>query len=80
MRFFGLTPARSRPRPSAFPGVRASIPPIHLGISGSVPGAGRLRQLRTAISSNSTPKTIFPHAMDSEADVLVEALPCSARS
>ena len=44
----GFTPASSTPSPNAFPGESESTVPIHFGIAGSSPGAGRLRQLRRA--------------------------------
>jgi hypothetical protein len=64
--------------PNAFGGVSVSTPAIHFGISGWVPGAGRVRQLRAASSRKSTPNTIFPHAMVSAAVLLVAASPWSA--
>jgi hypothetical protein len=45
-----------------------------LGISGWVPVDGRLRQVRAASRRNSAPTTILPHAIASDADVLVEAV------
>ena len=50
------------------------MPAIHFGISGSVPGAGRLRHWRSASNRNSAPSTIFPHAIVSFALLLVDGL------
>jgi hypothetical protein len=49
------------------------MPAIHFGISAWAPGAGRCRQLRAASSRNSTPRTILPQAMVSEAVLSVAA-------
>ncbi len=56
------------------------MPAIHFGISGSVPGAGRVRQLRAASSRKRTPNTIFPQAIVSEVVLSVAALAWSARA
>ena len=54
------------------------MPAIHFGISGSTPGAGRFRQLRAAMASRSTPRTILPHEMASTVPLSVAALPAWA--
>jgi hypothetical protein len=54
------------------------MPAIHFEISGSAPGAGRIRQLRAANRRKRTPETIFPQAMASAAVLSVAALAWSA--
>ena len=54
------------------------MPAIQFGIGVSAPGAGRLRQVRTAMSRKRTPTRILPHAIALSVDVLVDALPATA--
>ena len=74
-RFLGLTAARSTASPNALAGAMRSTAPIHFGISGSTPGAGRLRQFRRASRTSAAPRTILPHDTESLAVVLVATLP-----
>ena len=74
IRFFEFTPASSSPSPSALAGVSMSTLAIQFGLSGSVPGLGRLRQLRTASSRNKRPRTILPQEIVSEAVLVVGLL------
>src|SRR5262249_61736071 len=63
-----------RPRTRACAGVRASIRPIHFGLSGSAPAAGRFRHSRLARSRKDAPSTIFSHETESDDVLLVDAL------
>ncbi len=80
MRFFGLTPASTTPSPKALAGETDSIVESHVGIWGASPAPGRLRQLRRARRSRSTPRTILPHDTESDAVLLVATSPSCART
>src|SRR5262245_11387785 len=73
-RFFGFTAPSTAPRPSAIAGVSESIRPIHFGIFGSAPGAGRFRHSRLARSRKVTPSPIFSHDTELDEVLLVPAL------
>ena len=62
------------------PATVATTGPRYFGfvIGGSVPAAGRFRQLRAASKSNTTPSTMCPHEIASDVVVLVAALFWSA--
>ncbi len=78
MRFLGFTAASATPSPAALSGESVSMWPIHLGISASAPGAGRLRHWRLASSKKPAPSAIFPHETESDAVELVATLPSCA--
>ena len=65
-------------RPPAFTGVSVSIADIHFGASGVSPGAGRLRQSRSANRTSTSPRTSFSQYDVSDAPPLVETSPASA--
>ena len=79
MRFFGFTALSTTARPRALNGVNASIVAIHFGMGASTPGAGRLRQLRSASTSSTTPSTTCTvdepsDALESVATLLASAI------
>src|ERR1700735_1975994 len=71
IRFFGFTAASATPSPRALTGDTDSTDASHFGMTGSVPGAGRFRQLRRARASMPTPNAMVPHDTDSDAVLLV---------
>ena len=71
IRFFGFTAASATPSPRALTGETDSTVASHFGMTGSAPGAGRLRQLRRARASMPTPRAMVPHDTESDAVLLV---------
>jgi hypothetical protein len=56
-RFLGLAPDSTAPSPAERPAVMWSSALIHVGISGSSPGAGRPRHCRTATARSASPNS-----------------------